>query len=1382
MSDNQTPATEVNVKPIGYLAINDGSVEVQSANGEVRTVEDGGVIFFGDVIVANNTSGGKIVFFDGVTEDVEFGPGDVVDINGEVYNQEDLDALAQESAAEAQALQDAILAGEDPSQTQEAPAAGEESGEYDNADSVDVSITRNQSEASIGTGFDTSDLPIFGYDTNTVYTARVSFTYNGAESETGSRFGISTSLSSIDSDDDTGSSSSTSSSSSSSTSSTDSATEVAEEFTGYFVDGLVNGLTYTTSSGLTGLTGADGDDGSFRYHEGDTITFSVGGVIVGSVTSDEIDGDYLFLQDVAGVDAETGADIGLDDLNYNYVENMAIFLQAIQDGLKDSDTDTAEDDGILQTNDLVNLEEVSEVISISQSVRDALENVNLNIETMDKEDLSDLLATLGIEFTRESEIADGLGYNEFETLAMEHVKESIEEFAGDRVPEEFDERAPDIIEFSQGTVSYNFNDVKESGRLEFNASDLANGIKVNQVFSENLVVSNVSLGADFEGLGELVDNGDGTYYINITKEDLTPYDLEGLNFDFTVNDWTASYTESSSVALDLNKSHLSTNISDPVSEGDDYAQFTLSSTLAFDEAQSLNITFTSETLSGELGKQIAEYADDFSMPFEYSTDGGETWLSATLNSVEFIGDVAWPTFGLELPAGASSIEVRIPIFDDVEIEGAEFLDAVITGDNFYDENISIEITDNDTVEATQPVVSIDYVYAVEGQEYAEFTVSLSEPSATDVTIDYDVLGMGATAGEDYENATGTITIPAGQTSAVIQIPIVDDIEVENMEMAFVTLSNVTGDAVLGDMQGSLRIFDNDVAEGAESIDVQLTLDDIASDSIINAVESGAETIAITGSVTGDEYAFASVSLVVNGETYIVRVPGGSVDADGVFSVDVPVSVLSVNGDGEYEVSASVTAFSSDGLQGKDAITADYLVDTVAEQGSVTVDDITQDDKISALEAVSDILVTGKATGGDIKTGDAVKAVINGFTYETVVDENGQWSLDVKGVDLVADTDFTVSVTSSDLAGNTVTTVGESLHSIDQSELQVNFIIDRVTSDAAINSDEASGLVNITGSVQVDTLAEYEGEVTLVINGNTYKGEVTDGSFSIPVSGADLAADPNTEILGSVSVSNIIGQEGFADTTRVYFVDTEVGAPIVEILGDLNSDDVINLDELGADGTLTVTVSVPDDFNPRTDTLSIDGVEHEFTAEEIEAGYVVRVEVEPGDVLETSITDKAGNISTVSTPIDIDVDLSADQDDTALSISVADALTNDAASITVNGVDDDAVSVTVTLSDGGETPVVVTLTEKDSETGEWTFSGVDLTELADGAISISAEVTDAAGNTATAELEDGLTLDTTALAAPTLSLVGDDTADGVFNAAEVNEDGLGVVSIALPEGF
>src|SRR5690606_32424307 len=54
---------------------------------------------------------------------------------------------------------------------------------------------------------------------------------------------------------------------------------------GVFVDSPVAGLSYTTSSDLSGVTD---DQGRYEYNEGDTVTFSIGELVLGTVAAPEI--------------------------------------------------------------------------------------------------------------------------------------------------------------------------------------------------------------------------------------------------------------------------------------------------------------------------------------------------------------------------------------------------------------------------------------------------------------------------------------------------------------------------------------------------------------------------------------------------------------------------------------------------------------------------------------------------------------------------------------------------------------------------------------------------------------------------------------------------------------------------------------------------------------------------------------------------------------------------------------------------------------------------------------------------------------------------------------------------------------------------------------
>ncbi|OOF31372.1 Ig-like domain-containing protein, partial [Salinivibrio costicola] len=100
--------------------------------------------------------------------------------------------------------------------------------------------------------------------------------------------------------------------------------------------------------------------------------------------------------------------------------------------------------------------------------------------------------------------------------------------------------------------------------------------------------------------------------------------------------------------------------------------------------------------------------------------------------------------------------------------------------------------------------------------------------------------------------------------------------------------------------------------------------------------------------------------------------------------------------------------------------SEHTVDLEADKGTVKVGDITADDVINKAESGQTIAVTGTAKGGDISEGDVVTMTINGTEYTTTVDGSGNWTVDVAGADLAADTEFDVNVASTDGAGNPVT--------------------------------------------------------------------------------------------------------------------------------------------------------------------------------------------------------------------------------------------------------------------------------------------------------------------------------------------------------------------------
>ncbi|HYC91524.1 MAG TPA: ELWxxDGT repeat protein [Thermoanaerobaculia bacterium] len=75
---------------------------------------------------------------------------------------------------------------------------------------------------------------------------------------------------------------------------------------------------------------------------------------------------------------------------------------------------------------------------------------------------------------------------------------------------------------------------------------------------------------------------------------------------------------------------------------------------------------------------------------------------------------------------------------------------------------------------------------------ARVAVTLSSAQPRSVTVEYTTADRTASAGSDYDSASGTLTFAPGQTSRTIDVRVHGDAAVENNETFFVTLRNAGG--------------------------------------------------------------------------------------------------------------------------------------------------------------------------------------------------------------------------------------------------------------------------------------------------------------------------------------------------------------------------------------------------------------------------------------------------------------------------------------------------------------------------------------------------------------------------------------------------------------
>ena len=97
----------------------------------------------------------------------------------------------------------------------------------------------------------------------------------------------------------------------------------------------------------------------------------------------------------------------------------------------------------------------------------------------------------------------------------------------------------------------------------------------------------------------------------------------------------------------------------------------------------------------------------------------------------------------------------------------------------------------------------------------DFAVTLGRASASTVTVDYATADGTATAGEDYETASGTLSFAPGETAKTVSVPVLDDAHDEGGETFTLTLSNPSGgNAWLEDASATGTIENTDPMPGA----------------------------------------------------------------------------------------------------------------------------------------------------------------------------------------------------------------------------------------------------------------------------------------------------------------------------------------------------------------------------------------------------------------------------------------------------------------------------------------------------------------------------------------------------------------------------------------
>ncbi|WP_458410620.1 Ig-like domain-containing protein [Enterobacter hormaechei] len=639
------------------------------------------------------------------------------------------------------------------------------------------------------------------------------------------------------------------------------------------------------------------------------------------------------------------------------------------------------------------------------------------------------------------------------------------------------------------------------------------------------------------------------------------------------------------------------------------------------------------------------------------------------------------------------------------------------------------------VNLTAPVLTID---TVSGDD-----VINSSEKTQDLTITGTASGLAAGAvvtvmlnGKAYSatvdtNGQWTTTVPAS--------------EVGQLGEALYTVSASATDSVGNSSSTSHTV-------NVESVLPGVIINTVAGDDVINAAEL-ATGQTISGTVVNAE-AGNTVTVSVGGHSYTATVQDNL-----TWSVSLPESVLTALGNGDLTVTASVTNGVGNSGSGERDITID------ANLPGLRVDTVAGDDVINSIEHGQNLIITGSSDG--LTAGTALTVTVNGKTYPATVLADGTWSAAIPSADVsaLAAGTVTVNVEGQSSAGNPVTIN----HDVTVDLANVAISIDAIASDDVINAAERGADLVLSGTT---SNVEENQIVTITFGGKNYTATVdAEGKWTATVPSADLTGLKDGDASVQVSVTNVNGNS--ASAGREYSVDATTPSVTINTIA---TDDILNATEAQSDLAISGTSTAE---AGQTVTVSLNGKDYTTTVS-ANGSWTLNVPaadlagLTDGSVTVTAaVSDKAGNPASVDHTLAVDVTVPAVTIHTVAGDDVINVAEHNQAQIISGSATGAAAGDKVTVTIGGQTYTTVL-----DAAGNWSV-GVPasvISGLSDGSVTVTASVTDAAGNTGSGT--HNVTVDT-GLPSVSFNAISD---DNVLNAVEKGQDlSVSGTSANLAEG-
>ncbi|MEC4739514.1 Ig-like domain-containing protein [Shewanella sp. E94] len=781
-------------------------------------------------------------------------------------------------------------------------------------------------------------------------------------------------------------------------------------------------------------------------------------------------------------------------------------------------------------------------------------------------------------------------------------------------------------------------------------------------------------------------------------------------------------------------------------------------------------------------------------------------LTVTMNITDLAGNTGnvTDTTVLDTTApGTGDGENTINFLDggDELVSDAESTNIPLSGQVAVGSTVnSITISDGTTtitVAVADITVAADGTVTVTGQDLSSLadgtlTVTMNvtdEAGNTGDVVDSTVLDTTAPGTGDGENQINFLdggdelvsdaestNIPlSGQVavgSTVNSITISDGTTTITVAAADITVAangtvTVTGQDLSGLADGTLTVTMNvtDLAGNTGDVTDTTVLDTTApgtgdGENQINFLDGGDELVSDTESTNVPLSGQVAVGSTVNNitisdgtTTITVAAADISVAANG--TVSVTGQDLSSLADGTLTVTMNVTDLAGNTGNVTDTTVLDTTTDNDGDGNTVTIESITNDTGSSSSDYITSDNTLSISGTVDLDDNNTLSVTFNGTTYaladtELTVDTNGNWTLDLTDTTL-PDATYTITATVTDVAGNTATATQDVVvdTSADNDGDSNTVTIESITDDTGSSSSDyitSDNSLIISGTVDLDdnnvlsvtfngtTYALADTELTVDANGNwtlDLTGTILpDATYTITATVTDVAGNTATATQ-DVVVDTTADNDGDSNTVTIESITDDTGSSSSDYITSDNTLSISGTVDLDDNNTLSVA------FNGTTytvaDTVLTMDANGNWTLD-----LTGTILPDATYTITATVTDVAGNTATATQ--DVVVDTTADNDGDSNTVTI-ESITDDTGSSSSDYITSDntlSISGTVDLDDNNTLSVAfngTTYTVADTvltidANGNWTL---DLTGtiLPDATYTITATVTDVAGNTSTA---------------------------------------------------